>query len=214
VTERKECNMKSKNRHIKRAVLAALLLAGGSAGLIAQDTPATRPTPGTPANPADRTYGQSDRLDKRAGDAIAGVQSASQPMKVNRASSLIGTTVRNQQGEEVGKIRDIVIDFTGDRVAYCVLGVSPGVFNAEKLHAVPLRAFQPSADGASLTLSIEKEKLARSEGFDKNNWPSINNPAWGAEIQPLVPGSSSITNTSERPVPQNPITPDRTKPPQ
>jgi sporulation protein YlmC with PRC-barrel domain len=214
--------MKNKNTDIKRAVLVALLLAGGSAGLIAQETPTTPATPAPPVNPAnppDRTYGQSDkqeRFDKKAGDTTAGIQSASQPMKINKASSLIGTTVKNQSGEDVGKIRDIVIDITGDRVAYCVLGVSPGVFNPEKLHAVPLRAFQPGADGTSLTLNIEKEKLARSEGFDKSNWPSMSNPAWGAEIQPLVPGGSSLTNALDpnRSLQQNRSTPDKARPPQ
>jgi sporulation protein YlmC with PRC-barrel domain len=121
--------------------------------------------------------------------------SSAQPQKINRASSLIGTTVKNQLGENVGKIRDVVINFSTEHVAYCVLDANPGVLNAEKLHAVPLQAFQPAADGTSLTLNVDKEKLAQSEGFDKNNWPDINNPAWGAEIQRLQSEKPGTTDT-------------------
>ena len=104
-----------------------------------------------------------------------------QTSKVDKGSILIGTTVNNQQGEELGKIRDLVIDFGSDRVAYVVLASKNGLFNAQKLHAVPLRAFQPDADGTSLILNADKDKFERSLGFDKDNWPAMSNAAWGAE---------------------------------
>jgi sporulation protein YlmC with PRC-barrel domain len=101
--------------------------------------------------------------------------------KVNQCSELIGTVVKNQQGERLGKIKDIVIDFSKDRVAYVVLETSHGAFSADKLHAVPLRAFQPSEDGKSLILNADKDKLANAEGFSKDSWPSPSNPTWGAQ---------------------------------
>ncbi len=166
--------MKNKNPFIKRAALAAVLLAGSTAWLVA------RPPP---TNQLDRLSGHTDkqdRLGKQPGNTNLSTPSASQPVKILKASSLMGIMVQNQRGEDVGCIRDLVIDFNASRVAYCVLGVSSGVPSSEKLHAVPLRALQPSADGTSLTLNVEKENLARSESFDENNWPNMNNPAWGA----------------------------------
>ena len=73
----------------------------------------------------------------------------------------------------MGKIHDIVIDLNADRVAYVVLATKTGVLGPEKLHAVPLRAFQAGSDGKSLTLNADKDKLTRAEGFDKNNWPAL-----------------------------------------
>ena len=101
--------------------------------------------------------------------------------KVNQCSELIGTEVKNQQGEKLGKVKDIVIDFARDRIAYVVLETSKGAFSADKLHAVPLRAFQPSDDGKTLILNADKDKVANAEGFSKDNWPSPSNPSWGAQ---------------------------------
>ncbi len=101
--------------------------------------------------------------------------------KINRASELIGMAVKNPQGEKLGEIKDVVIDFSRDRVGYVVLTSDPGVLKTEKLHAVPLRAFQPGADGSSLTLNADKQKMAMAQGFSKENWPDPTNPAWGAQ---------------------------------
>ena len=152
----------------KRTALIAVLIIGSSAWLNAQNN--------NPGQATDRSV----RQDQKYTNTTAGAQSA-QPMKANKASSLIGSTVKNQQGEKLGKIEDIVIDFSSDRVAYVVLATDSGILQSEKLHAVPLRAFQCSADGTSVTLNTDKEKLTRSEGFDKNNWPSLNTATWGAE---------------------------------
>ena len=177
VTRKRECKMN--NPLIQRAVLAALLLAGGSAGLLAQIVPGYPPlqTPPRTEKPVV--------VDKKPGDTTSSTQD--QPTRLNKASSLIGTTVKNQKGEDLGKIRDVVIDFKNDRVAYCVLGFSSGkILSAEKFHAVPLQALQPGIDGGFLILNVDKESLARSEGFDKATWPSMAKPAWGAEIKPLT----------------------------
>jgi len=176
-----------KNPLIKRAVLAALLVAGGNAVLLAQVVPSYPPVQ------------EPVRTEKTAVVGKKPVDTASmtqdQPAKLNKASSLIGIAVKNQKGEELGKIRDVVIDFTDERVAYCVLGASSGLLSSEKLHAVPLRALQPATDGASLTLNVDKETLANSAGFDKSSWPSMTKPAWGAEIKPLTdesPGTGKV----------------------
>jgi sporulation protein YlmC with PRC-barrel domain len=102
-------------------------------------------------------------------------------MKINKGSSLIGATVKNQQGETLGKIKDIVVDLSSEKVAYAVLDTGTGAFSTQKLHAVPLRAFQTDAEGTSLILNADKQKAAQAEGFDKNNWPAMNSAAWGAE---------------------------------
>jgi len=131
--------------------------------------------------------------DKRSNTSSTSTSATSgdQVTKINKASQLVGMTVKNQQGEKLGKIDDVVIDLSGEKVAYCVLSVSQGAFSADKLHAVPLRAFQPSADGTHITLNADKEKLAQAPGFDKENWPSPSNPSWGAQPFWQEQGTSS-----------------------
>lgn len=104
-----------------------------------------------------------------------------QVTKINKGSAIIGTTIKNQQGESLGKIRDLVIDLNTGQVAYLVLDSETGLFNAAKLHAVPLRAFQPDAEGTSLILNTDKAQLDSSEGFAKDNWPGAATATWGAE---------------------------------
>lgn len=105
----------------------------------------------------------------------------SEPSKVDKASGLLGIEVRNQAAERLGKIRDIVFDLKTGQVAYCVLSVDEGLFSKAKLLAVPLRALQSSPAAMYLTLRADKQRLAQAEGLDPEHWPSITNPAWGAE---------------------------------
>ncbi len=132
--------------------------------------------------------GQSDRqerlnrnLNEQQNQASTDNSSTNDVMKINRCSQLIGMEVKNQQGDKLGKINDVVIDFSNGRVAYVVLNSSTSPFTADKLHAVPLRAFQPASDGKSVVLNADKEKLANAQGFAKDEWPSATNPSWGAE---------------------------------
>lgn len=103
------------------------------------------------------------------------------PTNANKASSLIGMEVRGPDGKPLGKIHDIVFDLKTERVSYGVLNSGGGLFASDKLHAVPLRAFQISLDGTYLTLQADRTRLEQARGFDPNNWPSLINPAWGAE---------------------------------
>lgn len=181
--------MKTNNTSVKRGALIAVLILSTGAWLSAQDNPGQTPgqTPQTPGQTPGQIGGNENAVghpqDTKTTDTTSTYTNtqALQTKKVNKGSVLIGTTVKNQQGEELGKIRDLVIDFSSDRVAYVVLASKTGLFNGQKLHAVPLRAFQPDADGTSLILNTEKDKFERSTGFDKDNWPAMGNAAWGAE---------------------------------
>lgn len=111
--------------------------------------------------------------------------------------SLVGTTVKNQQGEEMGKIQDLVIAFASARVAYVVLASKSGLFSSTKLLAMRLRAFQRNFGGTTLTLNADKAKLMKSEGFDKNYWPAVGKATW---THP--PSPSAIQKTQWRQFPR------------
>jgi sporulation protein YlmC with PRC-barrel domain len=147
----------------KRCALLAVLVVTSSATLNAQ----------VDSSPARQT--------DRATDTTIRTTNQTQVTKINKGSTFIGATVKNQQGEDLGKVHDIVIDFSSDKVSYVVLGNRPGVLSAQKFHAVPLRAFQPDAEGTGLILNADKTRLESSAGFDKDNWPGVGSSTWGAE---------------------------------
>jgi sporulation protein YlmC with PRC-barrel domain len=105
-------------------------------------------------------------------------QSAS-PNNINKASSLVGMEVRNQSDEKLGKIEDLVLDLNSGRISYAVLNA--GTAFRSKLVAVPVSAFTASSDQKHLLLNADKAKLEAAKGFDKNMWPSVSNPDWGAD---------------------------------
>lgn len=118
---------------------------------------------------------------------------ADKPTAYNKVSSLIGMTVRNPQGEELGTIKDLVVDFQSGQVSYAVLARRTGLLGTtEKLFAVPLNAFSPtrterststtwpSFNTSGLVLNADKKSLETAQGFPSDQWPSVNNPSWGA----------------------------------
>jgi sporulation protein YlmC with PRC-barrel domain len=122
--------------------------------------------------------------------------------KYNRASGIIGMNVRNQNDEHLGRIRDVVFDPKTERVAYVVMSESDtGTLGMnEKLLAVPLAAFTPSADNKYLVLRADKAKMQAAAGIDRNNWPSATNPSWGAE--PFWQSDRNLPDNSDSTVKQ------------
>ena len=117
------------------------------------------------------------------------------PAKANKATGLIGMEVRNQNDEKLGAIKDLVVDLQSGKVSYAVLD-GGGIFK-DKLFAVPLNAFTASADHKHLILNADKRKMETAKGFDKDSWPSVSNPEWGAEaFWELRPGTSITPGTT------------------
>ncbi len=99
------------------------------------------------------------------------------------ASKIIGETVVNRQGEDVGKIHELVIDARKNRVAYAVLSFGGFMGMGNKLFAMPWEAFEFSATEHKLILNVEKEKLKTAPGFEKGDkWPDFSDTVWGESI--------------------------------
>ncbi len=106
----------------------------------------------------------------------------SKPQKINKASELIGMKVQNPQGEDLGTIKDIVIDLNQGKVAYAVMDAGGGLLGlGEKLVAVPVYILQGAGDADYLTMNASKEKLKAAKGFDSSTYPALQESAWGAQ---------------------------------
>jgi sporulation protein YlmC with PRC-barrel domain len=99
------------------------------------------------------------------------------------ASKIIGETVINYQGENVGKIQELVIDARKNRVAYAVLSFGGFLGMGNKLFAMPWEAFEFSVTENKLILNVDKEKLKTAPGFEKEDkWPDFSDMLWGESI--------------------------------
>jgi sporulation protein YlmC with PRC-barrel domain len=166
---------------LKQAVLATLLICGTASWTGAQGTPGQQQRQENREQENRERYGQPGQQGQQGRTADLTRTQQGKPQKANKASNLIGMEVKNSQGEKLGKIEEIVLNLESGEVAYCVLTADAGLFQGENRHAVPLQAFQRSATEDTLILNANKEKLERAKGFSDNNWPSVDNPTWGAE---------------------------------
>ncbi len=104
----------------------------------------------------------------------AGMQtqtSNQQASRYIRASKMIGMNVKNAEGENLGEIKDLIVDVANARVYYAVLEFGGFLGLGEKLFAYPVRAFRIAADLDDLVLNVDDAKLKAAPGFARDNWP-------------------------------------------
>jgi sporulation protein YlmC with PRC-barrel domain len=104
---------------------------------------------------------------------------SSQPVK---ASNVIGTSIVNAKGENLGDIKEVVIDPASGRVAYAVVSFGGFLGMGEKLFAVPFSAFDYDVEDNKYVLNITKSRLEKAPGFDKDAWPLMTDETWNREI--------------------------------
>ena len=102
--------------------------------------------------------------------------------QVLSSSSIVGTTVQNMGREDLGEIKDLMIDLSGGRIAYAVLSFGGFLGMGDKLFAIPWEAFQVVQEEEVLLLNVAKEKLEQAPGFEKDNWPDMADVTWGQSI--------------------------------
>lgn len=94
------------------------------------------------------------------------------------ASSIIGDSVKNSKGDNLGKIEELMIDTTDGEVNYAVISFGGFLGMGNKLFAVPLEQMTVDTNNKCLILDVPKEKLENAPGFDKDNWPSSADNTW------------------------------------
>ena len=102
--------------------------------------------------------------------------------RIMAADTLEGDKVVNSAGEDLGDIKDIMIDVPSGRVAYAVLSFGGVLGMGSKLFAVPWRALQLDPENHRFILDVDKDQLKNAPGFDKDHWPSMADQRWANEI--------------------------------
>lgn len=98
------------------------------------------------------------------------------------ASSLEGDKVKNAQGEDLGNVKDIMINTERGQVQYYVLSFGGILVMGDKLFAIPPQAIAVDTQEECLILNVDKDKLENAPGFDKDNWPNMAEEAFRDEI--------------------------------
>ena len=118
--------------------------------------------------------------------------------RVMSASSLIGDRVKNKAGEDIGKVKELMIDVPSGRVAYAVLSFGGVLGLGDKLFAIPWNALTLDEDEKQFILNVDKKTLENAPGFDDNNWPDMADPGWGTKIYSYYGVQPYWDETTER----------------
>jgi sporulation protein YlmC with PRC-barrel domain len=117
---------------------------------------------------------------------------------IHRASSLMDKRVDDVSGREVGRITDVVIDLSRQKVHYTVLDFNPqSGFSTALAYAVPIESLIiRGAEPDRIALAVPQQRLAGLAGFDASRWPELNDPRHLATIErsfgTLVPRRGAV----------------------
>ncbi|THC44480.1 PRC-barrel domain-containing protein [Massilia sp. Mn16-1_5] len=123
------------------------------------------------------SYADRDKygMYKRSGSAGAG------PALMG-ADTLIGDSVVNGLEQDLGDIKEIMLDMSTGQVAYVVLAFGGFLGMHEKLFAVPWQALHLDTVNHRFVLNIEKERLKTAPGFNKDAWPDMSDMNWANQV--------------------------------
>ena len=107
---------------------------------------------------------------------------ASRIGRVQKASKLMGQVVKNQQGEEVGKVDNMLMDVQSGRIVAVVVSSGGFLGMRDELSAVPPTALSFNAERDTLQLDTSKERLSAAPHFKSDQWPDFNQPAYSDSV--------------------------------
>lgn len=110
------------------------------------------------------------------------------------ASTLIGDSVVNQNGDDLGDLKEVMVDMRSGSIGYAVLSFGGFLGMGDKLFAVPWNALTLDTVNKHLVLNVDKKRLEDAPGFDKDHWPDMADPIWETEIHSYYGTSASRRN--------------------
>jgi sporulation protein YlmC with PRC-barrel domain len=108
------------------------------------------------------------------------------------AETLIGNDVYNENNENLGDIKEIMLDMTNGQISYAVLSFGGFLGMGERLFAVPWDALKLDTENKRFILNIDKDRLETAPGFDKYHWPDMADPSWKDQIDSFYQTRQSI----------------------
>jgi hypothetical protein len=131
-------------------------------------------------------------------------QQQGQMQNAERMSQIIGQTAKDQQGQDLGKIEDVITDMQG-RTLYLVLS-GDKMGKKDEMIPVPWQAANPRIEKGAVMLNLSQQKLKNAPTFKQNQWSQFDqlqpktNSYFGAAAMPsqqrnqqkMTPGQKGV----------------------
>ncbi len=116
----------------------------------------------------------------KPGDEIPmrGTATQAKARTIARGKDVVDSSVKNPRGEDLGSIKDVMIDINEGCIAYAALSFGGIMGLGDKLFAIPWAALQYNAADDYFVLDVPRDQLENAPGFDKNNWPTTAEREW------------------------------------
>ena len=98
------------------------------------------------------------------------------------AHTLLGDNVVNGQGQDLGDIKELMLDTRTGQVAYAVLSFGGFLGVGARLFAVPWQALHLDTVNQRFVLNVDKDRLKTAPGFDRDAWPDLTDVSWATQL--------------------------------
>lgn len=116
---------------------------------------------------------QNNEEDNKTGVNQAG-RRANSPVKLLTASSICGDKIYNPSGEQLGKIKDIMLNLSDGTIQYVVIEYGGFIGIGKKYFSVPFGKLIIDAAREAFVINETKDSFENNPGFDKDHWPQSN----------------------------------------
>jgi sporulation protein YlmC with PRC-barrel domain len=113
------------------------------------------------------------------------------PVRFLTATTIIGDKVYNNLNENMGEVKDIMLNVENGNIEYVVIEFGGFLGIGEKFFAIPFKALTLDTERHAFILGQKKEVLENAPGFDKDHWPETNSHTmatthayWGSFMGP------------------------------
>jgi sporulation protein YlmC with PRC-barrel domain len=115
---------------------------------------------------------QAAALAQDSEEGILDTQAGTAQAQHLRVSELLGKSVSNEQGEELGTVADLIAGKNGG-IQYLLISPASGIGAAEKWAPVPWRAADVRVQQDRLILNVSKEQLANAPSFTREELSNL-----------------------------------------
>ena len=109
------------------------------------------------------------------------LMASNQPGLVS-VNKIIGYKIKDPQNNELGEIRDVILDVNEDHIAYVIIAFGGFLGMGEDLSPVPFSALVPAVEEEAFVLSISADKLEKAPRYSAEKMPEMDDPKWGKSI--------------------------------
>src|SRR5262245_2438164 len=150
--------------------------------MLASGVLAQQPAPSEQSKSASQSSQSSPSASGRKPDALTAV-----PGVLLSTETLLGSNVKNPQGQDVGDLKQLMLDPHTGRVMYAVVALGGFLGMGSKTVIMPWNALEVARDGKSLVLNVAPQLLQQAPAYEKGKEPGyvptseLRGGGWGVD---------------------------------